>query len=88
MTIRLYCDEDSMRHALALALRKRGVDVLTVLEAGTTEELDDWQLAFAASQGRAVYSDQGMSAPLAMEAIQRELVAELDEQGRPKRDRP
>jgi hypothetical protein len=24
MTIRLYCDEDSMRHALVVALRKRG----------------------------------------------------------------
>jgi putative addiction module CopG family antidote len=29
-------------------------------------------------------SDQGASAPLDVEAIQRELVAELDEQGRPK----
>jgi hypothetical protein len=56
MTIRLYCDEDSMRHALVLALRKRGVDVLTVLEAGTIEDQDERQLAFAASQGRAIYS--------------------------------
>jgi putative addiction module CopG family antidote len=29
-------------------------------------------------------SDHGMSAPLDIEAIKRELVAELDEQGRPK----
>jgi len=29
-------------------------------------------------------SDQGMSAPLDIEAIQRELVDELDERGRPK----
>jgi len=56
MTIRLYCDEDSLRHALVRALRKRGVDVLTVLEAGTTEDQDDRQLAFAASHGRAIYS--------------------------------
>ena len=28
MTIRLYFDEDSMRHALVLALRARGVDKL------------------------------------------------------------
>jgi hypothetical protein len=56
MTIRLYCDEDSMRHSLVLALRKRGVDILTALEAETTEETDERQLAFAAAQGRAVYS--------------------------------
>ena len=56
MTIRLYCDEDSMQHALVLALRKRGVDVLTALEAENTEETDERQLAFAAAQGRAIYS--------------------------------
>ena len=32
-------------------------------------------------------SEQGMSAPLDMEAIQRELVEELDERGRPKYSR-
>ena len=56
MTIRLYCDEDSMRHALVLALRKRGLDVLTALEAEMIEETDEGQLAFAATQGRAIYS--------------------------------
>ena len=56
MTIRLYCDEDSMQHALVLALRKRGVDVATALEAGATEETDERQLALAAELGRAVYS--------------------------------
>ncbi len=45
---RLYCDEDSMRHALIVALRKRGVDVTTALEAGMTEEPDEVQLAYAA----------------------------------------
>ena len=56
MTVRLYCDEDSMRHALVSGLRKRGVDILTPLEAGTTKESDERQLAYAAAQGRAIYS--------------------------------
>lgn len=38
-----------------IGLRKRGVDVLTSLEAGTTEETDDAQLAFATAQGRGIY---------------------------------
>ncbi len=53
---RLYCDEDSMRHALIIALRKRGVDVTTALEAGMTEEPDEVQLAYAAKAQRAIYS--------------------------------
>jgi hypothetical protein len=56
VTVRLYCDEDSMRHALVAALRKRGVDVLTSLEAGTTEQSDEQQLSFATRQGRAIHS--------------------------------
>ena len=56
MTIRLYFDEDSMRHALVEALRKRGVDVLTPLEVGSTEQTDEQQLEYAATQGRAIYS--------------------------------
>jgi predicted nuclease of predicted toxin-antitoxin system len=54
--IRLYFDEDSMRHALVEALRKRGVDVLTTLEAGTIEQTDQEQLGFAAAEGRVLYS--------------------------------
>lgn len=38
MTIRLYLDEDSMRQALVQALRARGVDVITALEAGMMTE--------------------------------------------------
>jgi hypothetical protein len=56
MRIRLYCDEDSMRRAMVVALRKRGVDILTVLEAETTNQPDDRQLEYAAGQGRAIYS--------------------------------
>jgi flavorubredoxin len=37
-------------------VRKRGVDILTALEAGTTKQSDEQQLAFAAAQGRAIYS--------------------------------
>lgn len=56
MTVRLYCDEDSMRHALVAALRKRGFDVSTALEAGNTEKTDEQQLGFAAADERAIYS--------------------------------
>lgn len=56
MTIRLYCDEDSVQHALVAALRKRDVDIQTSLEAGTTGQQDDRQLEYAATQGRAIYS--------------------------------
>ncbi len=56
MTIRLYFDEDSMRHALVESLRKRGMDVLTPLDVGSTEQTDEEQLEFATTQGRAIYS--------------------------------
>lgn len=56
MTIRLYCDEDSVQHALVAALRKRDVDIQTSLEAGTTGQQDDRQLEYAAAHGRAIYS--------------------------------
>ena len=56
MTIRLYFDEDSMRHALVEALRIRGVDVLTALDAGTIEETDEQQLEYAVAQNRSTYS--------------------------------
>jgi hypothetical protein len=38
------------------ALRRLGIDVLTVLEVGRVGMNDDEQLRFAASLGRAVYS--------------------------------
>jgi hypothetical protein len=52
----LYCDEDSVQHALVVALRKRGVDIQSALHAGMLGESDDRQLAYAAAQGRAIYS--------------------------------
>lgn len=52
MTIRLYLDEDAMQQALVKALRVRGVDVMTALEAGMIERPDREHLEYATSQGR------------------------------------
>ena len=56
MTIRLYLEEDSMRYALVRALRARGVDVVTALEAGMIGREDRAHLDFATAQGRVLYS--------------------------------
>ena len=56
MTSRLYFDEDSMQHALVNALRARGIDVLTALEAQRIERSDEDHLDFATAQGRVLYS--------------------------------
>jgi len=56
VTIRLYFDEDTMDKALVLALRARGADVLTALEAGMIERQDDDHLEFATAKGRVLYS--------------------------------
>lgn len=52
MTIRLYFDEDSMRRSLVRALRARGVDVITALDAGMIEREDAEHLDYATEQGR------------------------------------
>jgi len=39
VTIRLYFDEDTVRHGLVAALRRRGVEVVTPLDAGTPNGL-------------------------------------------------
>ncbi|MGH8058052.1 MAG: DUF5615 family PIN-like protein [Candidatus Entotheonellia bacterium] len=56
MRSRLYFDEDSMHEALVRALRARGVDVVTALEAGTIEREDREHLEYATAQGRVLYS--------------------------------
>ena len=56
MTIRLYFDEDSMRHALIHALRARGLDVQTALDAAMIERTDEAHLEFAMAQGRVLCS--------------------------------
>ena len=50
--LRLYMDEDSMDQDVVRALRVRGIDVLTGLEAGMTGYADHEYLALASSQGR------------------------------------
>jgi hypothetical protein len=45
--INIYFDEDAMHNRLVMALRSRGVTVVTVMDAGLTEKTDEEQLAFA-----------------------------------------
>ena len=43
MTIRLYLDEDTVRHSLIEDLRSHGVDVLTPLECSMIQQPDETQ---------------------------------------------
>jgi hypothetical protein len=54
--VRLYLDEDAMSNSLLRALRSRGIDVISVQEAGTEGFLDHQQLDWATSQGRVIYT--------------------------------
>lgn len=56
MQIRLYVDEDAMARAVVQGLRARGIDVITVLDAGMSEQDDRAQLEYAAAQGRVLYT--------------------------------
>jgi hypothetical protein len=56
MQIGLYVDEDAMARALVQGLRARGVDVLTVLEAGLVGVGDKEQLEYSISTGRVLYT--------------------------------
>jgi hypothetical protein len=56
LTIQLYFEEDSMRHALVIALRAKGIDVATALEANMVERRDEEHLDYATQQGRVLYS--------------------------------
>lgn len=56
MKIRLYLDEDSMRHALVTALRARGVDVETALEANMIARPDEEHLEHSSAENRVLYS--------------------------------
>jgi hypothetical protein len=49
-------DEDASEHAVVQGLRLRGIDILTTVEAGRSRATDEAQLAFAAAQGRAIYT--------------------------------
>jgi hypothetical protein len=52
---KLYTDEDVFR-GVAVGVRKRGIDVLTVPEAGQFGLSDEEQLRFATGQGRCLFS--------------------------------
>jgi Domain of unknown function (DUF5615) len=54
--IRLYFDEDAAERAVITGIRDRGIDVLTVQEAGMASASDEEQLAYATSEGRTVYT--------------------------------
>jgi Domain of unknown function (DUF5615) len=56
VTLRLYIDEDAMDKDLVLALRARGVEVITALEASMIERHDEEHLEYATAQGRILYS--------------------------------
>lgn len=54
--LRLLIDEDAQHRGLAPALRARGVDVTTVRELGMFGADDDFILARAATESRAIYT--------------------------------
>ena len=57
-SVRLYFDEDSMRHALVRALQARGVDVMTALACDMIEQSDQAHLDLATAQGRVLLQFQ------------------------------
>ena len=56
MQIRWYLDEDAMDGNLVWALRVRGLDVVTALDAGLIQTPDVKHLEYASLQGRTLYS--------------------------------
>lgn len=64
--LKYYLDEDVRRcHAVAIELRRRGIDVLSTSEAGRASQQipDDNQLAFAATAGRVLVTQDRRFAP-------------------------
>lgn len=56
MTVRLYFDEDSMDRQLLRALRARGVDAVSALDADMIERPDEKHLRHAASLSRVLFT--------------------------------
>lgn len=54
--IALYLDHDSSDTDLVVGLRRAGIDILTTRDAGNATRDDAWQLEYAFSQGRTIYS--------------------------------
>ena len=53
MKLSLYLDEDTIARSLVAALRARGADIQTVVEAGLRGKDDEVQLEWAAANKRA-----------------------------------
>ena len=53
---KIYIDEDAMDTDLVSALRSRGVEVVTVPDAGLTGKSDEEQLTFAIERGCILYT--------------------------------
>jgi len=53
MAIKFYCDEH-IHPAISTAMRNRGADILTAQDVPMLGVVDDSHLQFAASQGRAI----------------------------------
>jgi hypothetical protein len=56
MKIKLYFDEDSIQHSLTRALRARGTDVITSLDADLVAQPDSVHLDYATQNGRVLCS--------------------------------
>lgn len=54
--IRYYFDEDAQRRSLVQALRARGADVVTALDVNMIDRADGEHLAYAAENGRVLFS--------------------------------
>jgi predicted nuclease of predicted toxin-antitoxin system len=54
-TIRFHLDENC-HHAVALGLRRRGIDVTTTPEAGLLSATDEEQTAHALAEGRVIFT--------------------------------
>ena len=67
-SVRYYVDEH-VGNAVVQGLRQRGVDILTVVEAGMLSTTDEAQLAFALNAGRVIFTQDGDFLRLAASGI-------------------
>ena len=52
----IYIDEDAVHGALVVALRSRGLTVITAMDAGLMKKSDDEHLAYATEHGCVLYT--------------------------------
>ena len=56
-TVKFYLDENVHRyHAVAAGLKRRGIDVYTVIDANLRTASDEQHFAFAQSSGRVIFT--------------------------------